>query len=73
MLSRIFIAGFSQGACVATEFVARHPSRYGGLLAGSYMRVLRFFRLARQNVRGRSPIHFRRHLCGKYLNVADRP
>lgn len=31
--SRIFIVGFSQGACLATEFVARHPIRYGGLLA----------------------------------------
>lgn len=31
--SRVFIAGFSQGACLATEFVGRHPSRYGGLLA----------------------------------------
>ena len=31
--SRVFIAGFSQGACLATEFVARHPTRYGGLLA----------------------------------------
>ena len=30
---RILIGGFSQGACVATEFVARHPARYGGLLA----------------------------------------
>lgn len=27
------IAGFSQGACLATEFVARHPARYGGLIA----------------------------------------
>ena len=32
-LSHIFIVGFSQGACVATEFVGRHPSRYGGLVA----------------------------------------
>jgi predicted esterase len=27
------IAGFSQGACLATEFVARHPRRYAGLIA----------------------------------------
>lgn len=27
----ILIAGFSQGACLASEFVARHPDRYGGL------------------------------------------
>jgi phospholipase/carboxylesterase len=30
---RIAIAGFSQGACLATEFVARNASRYGGLIA----------------------------------------
>ena len=30
---RIVVAGFSQGACLATEFVARHPGRYGGLIA----------------------------------------
>jgi predicted esterase len=30
---RVVIAGFSQGACLATEFVAKHPARYGGLIA----------------------------------------
>jgi phospholipase/carboxylesterase len=30
---RIAIAGFSQGACLATEFVGRHPLRYAALLA----------------------------------------
>ena len=30
---RIVIGGFSQGACLATEFVATHPRRYGGLIA----------------------------------------
>jgi predicted esterase len=30
---QIVIAGFSQGACLATEFVASHPTRYAGLLA----------------------------------------
>lgn len=30
---QIVIAGFSQGACLATEFVATHPARYGGLIA----------------------------------------
>ena len=29
---KIIIAGFSQGACLAGEFVARNPMRYGGLL-----------------------------------------
>ncbi len=28
---RILVAGFSQGACLASEFVARNPTRYGGL------------------------------------------
>jgi phospholipase/carboxylesterase len=30
---RTVIAGFSQGACVAAEFVRRNPARYGGLAA----------------------------------------
>jgi phospholipase/carboxylesterase len=29
----IVVAGFSQGACLATEFVARRPRRYAGLIA----------------------------------------
>ena len=29
---RIALLGFSQGACLASEFVIRHPRRYGGLL-----------------------------------------
>lgn len=33
MPSAVAICGFSQGACLATEFVARHPQRYGALLA----------------------------------------
>ncbi|MDX1613729.1 MAG: dienelactone hydrolase family protein [Candidatus Promineifilaceae bacterium] len=32
---RIMIGGFSQGACLATEFVARHARRYGGVLGFS--------------------------------------
>lgn len=31
--SRIALCGFSQGACLATEFVGRHPGCYAGLLA----------------------------------------
>lgn len=31
--SQIAFCGFSQGACLATEFVGRHPQRYAGLLA----------------------------------------
>ena len=30
---RIVIGGFSQGACLATEFVASRPQRYAGLIA----------------------------------------
>ena len=30
---RIFVCGFSQGAALSTEFVARNPARYGGLIA----------------------------------------
>lgn len=29
---RIAIAGFSQGACLASEYVARHPRRYGAVM-----------------------------------------
>ena len=29
---RLIICGFSQGACLGTEFVARHPRRYAALL-----------------------------------------
>ena len=32
---RIVLGGFSQGACLASEFVARNPARYGGLLVFS--------------------------------------
>jgi len=36
---RIFLGGFSQGACLATEYVVRNPMRYGGLLifSGGYI------------------------------------
>jgi phospholipase/carboxylesterase len=30
---RVVVSGFSQGACLATEYVARHPERYAGLIA----------------------------------------
>jgi predicted esterase len=33
--ARIAIAGFSQGACLALEFVARTPARYGAVIAFS--------------------------------------
>jgi predicted esterase len=36
---RIFLGGFSQGACLASEYVIRNPRRYGGLLvfSGGYI------------------------------------
>lgn len=30
---RIFVCGFSQGACLSSEFAARNPARYGGVIA----------------------------------------
>lgn len=32
---KIMILGFSQGACLATEFVVRNPTRYGGVVGFS--------------------------------------
>ena len=32
---RIVLLGFSQGACLVSEFAYRHPARYGGLVAFS--------------------------------------
>ena len=32
---QIFLGGFSQGACLAAEFAARNPRRYGGLFVFS--------------------------------------
>lgn len=29
---KIYLLGFSQGACLASEFVARHPDQYAGLI-----------------------------------------
>jgi predicted esterase len=29
---RLFLLGFSQGACLTSEFIARHPRRYGGAI-----------------------------------------
>lgn len=39
---KIFIGGFSQGACLASEYVIRNPRRYGGLLifSGGYIGAL---------------------------------
>ena len=32
-LNRIYFLGFSQGACLALEYVSRHAKRYGGVVA----------------------------------------
>ncbi len=32
-LSNVYLLGFSQGACLALEYAARHPRRYGGIFA----------------------------------------
>jgi phospholipase/carboxylesterase len=32
---RVVLVGFSQGGCLAAEYVARHPRRYGGLVVWS--------------------------------------
>ena len=32
---KVVVLGFSQGACLASEFVARNPRRYGGVVAFS--------------------------------------
>lgn len=34
-LERIVLLGFSQGACLSSEFAVRHASRYGGVIAFS--------------------------------------
>lgn len=36
---RIVVFGFSQGACLASEFVGRHPRRYGALVAATGGRI----------------------------------
>lgn len=38
-IEKIFLGGFSQGACLAIEYVIRNPRRYGGLLvfSGGYI------------------------------------
>lgn len=30
---QIYLMGFSQGACLALEYAARHPKKYGGIIA----------------------------------------
>jgi predicted esterase len=51
---RIFLGGFSQGACLATEYVVRNPKRYGGLLifSGGYIGPLNEPRLPGGDLQG---------------------
>lgn len=51
---KIFIGGFSQGACLASEYVIRNPKKYGGLLvfSGGYIGALNGDRQAEGNLQG---------------------
>lgn len=51
---KIFIGGFSQGACLACEYVIRNPKRYGGLLvfSGGYIGSLNLKRESNGDLRG---------------------
>jgi predicted esterase len=53
---KIFIGGFSQGACLASEYVIRNPKTYGGLLvfSGGYIGQMGLKREANGNL-GRLP------------------
>jgi predicted esterase len=52
--NKIFIAGFSQGACLASEYVIRNPKRYGGLIAfsGGYIGPLNVARTSSGDLQG---------------------
>jgi predicted esterase len=54
LTERIFLGGFSQGACLATEYVIRNPRRYGGLLvfSGGYIGPLDSPRQPRGDLNG---------------------
>lgn len=51
---RIFIGGFSQGACLASEYAIRNPRQYGGLLvfSGGYIGPIGSAREANGNLEG---------------------
>jgi predicted esterase len=51
---KIFIGGFSQGACLASEYVIRNPRQYGGLLtfSGGYIGPIGLAREADGNLAG---------------------
>ncbi len=51
---RVFIGGFSQGACLASEYVIRNPKPYGGLLvfSGGYIGQMGLARKANGDLGG---------------------
>lgn len=51
---KIFIGGFSQGSCLASEYVIRNPKRYGGLIvfSGGYIGPLNIQREPDGNLSG---------------------
>lgn len=53
-VEKIFIGGFSQGACLASEYVIRNPQRYGGLLvfSGGYIGPLDMQRQPKGDLQG---------------------
>lgn len=53
-VEKIFVGGFSQGACLASEYVIRNPRRYGGLLvfSGGYIGPLDMQRQPSGNLKG---------------------
>lgn len=53
-LDQIILAGFSQGACLASEYVIRNPRRYGGLvvLSGGWIGPQNTARTADANLDG---------------------
>lgn len=53
-VEKIFIGGFSQGACLASEYVIRNPRRYGGLLvfSGGYIGPLDMQRQPKGDLQG---------------------
>lgn len=55
-IEKIFIGGFSQGACLASEYVIRNPRRYGGLLvfSGGYIGPLDVRRQPNGDLKGMS-------------------
>ncbi len=51
---KIFVGGFSQGACLACEYVIQNPRRYGGLLvfSGGYIGPLNMQRQPAGDLKG---------------------